>query len=899
MATKRRSTRNRNVPSKYFKESSSEDDEADDDQTKAAKQKLKQMVNEDSEAESDFEVEKDAAEESDDQEEEDEEDEEGMEEDDEVKKQLSMNISSSESKSFCLSESDSSDDEAGESPPNSSKMVNAIDNIFLRQTQDDSEKDNLESSQKLMALAGNLEKINEVWQETSEGEDKKITPKKEKGKSKKRKSLDTFETVKKPRNIDNGDGASDSIGKLLERGEGVKDEGPLSSDEDVKEPVLPSNGVEITVPVPEHMRRRKKKSFDLEAHLKRLLSKEQREFALLLHEANLVCLCAHILHLNSVCSDPSLLCQALSLVPRNHAHTAETVTLTRLSHLLAWLRETVPVNKHASGNVSIKDMVTRLENGLSTLLVMCNMELVLVFTLMTRALGYDTRIVMNLNIPSKTDTSIFNAQPSSLLAATKTKTEDKVKTKSKGRKRSKKNESDDEEEEEVKPSKSKSRGKVKEKEKGSEEKKGTSKSKSSSKEEKSTKSISSKLAAAAAARKSKTLNPSVSEENLIKSIKKKTDSKEETKSRRNTSKNEVSPKKEESPGPSRGKQSKKSEVKDNKEMYYWVEVYLQKEKKWIPVDVLTGKVNNPSDIESRVPKPVMYVFAVNSGGRIKDVTMKYCSNFLTSSKKLRIDQKWLDKTLRPYLDTDNDKEDREMIKKSEEAPLPTSVAQFKGHPMYVLQRHLLKFEAIYPSDAPTLGFIKGEPVYARECVHILNGRTAWLKEGRVVKIGEEPYKIVKARPKWDKMSGCKKSDEPLDLFGHWQTELYKPKPAENGIVPRNEYGNVELFKPWMLPEGTIHIEINGLASVIRKTGIDAAPAMMGWDFSGTFARPVLQGYVVCKENVDALMDAWNQEQEIKAQREHEKREKRVLGNWKRLVKGLVFREKMRLKYMDD
>ena len=43
-------------------------------------------------------------------------------------------------------------------------------------------------------------------------------------------------------------------GKLLERGEGVKDEGPLSSDEDVNEPIMASNGVEITVPVPEHMR---------------------------------------------------------------------------------------------------------------------------------------------------------------------------------------------------------------------------------------------------------------------------------------------------------------------------------------------------------------------------------------------------------------------------------------------------------------------------------------------------------------------------------------------------------------------------------------------------------------------------------------------------------------------
>ena len=188
--------------------------------------------------------------------------------------------------------------------------------------------------------------------------------------------------------------------------------------------------------------------------------------------------------------------------------------------------------------------------------------------------------------------------------------------------------------------------------------------------------------------------------------------------------------------------------------------------------------------------------------------------------------------------------------------------------------HLLKFEAIYPVDAPTLGFIKGEGVYARECVHTLQGRTSWLKEGKVVRLGEEPYKVVKARPKWDRMSGCKKSDEPLELFGPWQTELYIAPVAVDGKVPRNEYGNValltydwltqiiltsdwlkqrivtsdwltqiiltsdlltgnvELFKPWMLPGGCVHVPINGMQSVIRKSGIDAAPAMVGWDFSG-------------------------------------------------------------------
>ena len=59
------------------------------------------------------------------------------------------------------------------------------------------------------------------------------------------------------------------------------------------------------------------------------------------------------------------------------------------------------------------------------------------------------------------------------------------------------------------------------------------------------------------------------------------------------------------------------------------------------------------------------------------------------------------------------------------------------------------------------------------------------------------------------------------------------------------------------------------------------------------------GYVVCEENAEALMDAWSKEQEAKLVREEEKREKRVLHNWKRLVKGLMFREKIQMKYLKE
>merc|ERR1719400_120020 len=149
------------------------------------------------------------------------------------------------------------------------------------------------------------------------------------------------------------------------------------------------------------------------------------------------------------------------------------------------------------------------------------------------------------------------------------------------------------------------------------------------------------------------------------------------------------------------------------------------------------------------------------------------------------------------------------------------------------------------------------------------------------------------------MTGAKTSDEPLEVFGQWQTEQYQPPPAVDGKVPRNEYGNVELFKPWMLPGGCVHIPINGMQRAIRASGIDAAPAMVGWDFSGGGCHPVYDGLVVCKENEAPLREAWAKEQELQERREEEKREKRVLDNWKRLIRGLTIKQKIKLKYMKD
>lgn len=78
--------------------------------------------------------------------------------------------------------------------------------------------------------------------------------------------------------------------------------------------------------------------------------------------------------------------------------------------------------------------------------------------------------------------------------------------------------------------------------------------------------------------------------------------------------------------------------------------------------------------------------------------------------------------------------------------------RYKDHPHYALKRHLLKFEAIYPPTAVPLGQVHGEDVYARVCVVDLHTKEAWLKEGKSLRAGQEPYKIVKARPKREKVN---------------------------------------------------------------------------------------------------------------------------------------------------
>jgi len=136
-----------------------------------------------------------------------------------------------------------------------------------------------------------------------------------------------------------------------------------------------------------------------------------------------------------------------------------------------------------------------------------------------------------------------------------------------------------------------------------------------------------------------------------------------------------------------------------------------------------------------------------------------------------------------------------------------------------------------------------------------------------------------------------------DLFGEWQTEPYSPPIAQNGIVPKNEFGNVYLFQPNMIPIGTVHLREPGIGRLCRKLQIDYASAMVDWNLvSEGHSVPKLDGIVVCSEYGDLLMQAWEQEQQKIEMEKAQKRHQKALSNWIKLTKGLLIRESLKEKY---
>lgn len=137
-------------------------------------------------------------------------------------------------------------------------------------------------------------------------------------------------------------------------------------------------------------------------------------------------------------------------------------------------------------------------------------------------------------------------------------------------------------------------------------------------------------------------------------------------------------------------------------------------------------------------------------------------------------------------------------------------------------------------------------------------------------------------------------DEPpaTALYAFNQTSLYVPPPVVNGRIPKNAFGNLDIYVPSMVPPGAYHIRHALAKNAARLLGIDYADAVTGFQFKGRHGTAITSGAVVAeeyREAVEAIIEGFQYEQENEESRLYSLE---CLKLWRRFLAGLRIKERL-------
>ena len=388
--------------------------------------------------------------------------------------------------------------------------------------------------------------------------------------------------------------------------------------------------------------------------------------------------------------------------------------------------------------------------------------------------------------------------------------------------------------------------------------------------------------------------------------------------------------------------------------HYWAEVLSPITNTYIPVDpiVLCTVAGTPDLLSSFEPRGakadnvkeiIAYVIAHSADGSAKDVTVRYLKKRMLpgKTKGVRLPpervpiydkrgkikryeqydwfktvmsgyERWSkDRTIADELEESTDL--RPSQPEQRKKPADETLQGYKNSAEFVLERHLKREEALLPNAKSVRTFtsgkgekLKSEPVYRRADVVQCKSVETWHKEGREIKQGEQPLKLVPTRAvtlmrKREIEEAERDSGEKVKqgLYTRSQTQFIIPPPIENGIIPKNAFGNIDVYVPTMVPSGAVHVPRRGTIKICKRLGINFAEACIGFEFGNKRAVPILHGVVIPIEHERALLDAWEAERIEIQKREEIKREQRILTTWKKFFKGLRILSRMEENYGQD
>ena len=387
-----------------------------------------------------------------------------------------------------------------------------------------------------------------------------------------------------------------------------------------------------------------------------------------------------------------------------------------------------------------------------------------------------------------------------------------------------------------------------------------------------------------------------------------------------------------------------NDFEDSSYPIFWVEVWDKYVKKWVSIDPIVLQTIEVAPMRRKckfeppstdMRNQLTYVIAYDRLGGVKDVTRRYSLyyNAKTVKKKIHFrseeDEIWYNRILKASsLQMRKNKINKIDILESKEfhtrdlaEGLPNNIVDFKNHPVYALESQLKQNEIIFPKDeSSTCGFFRNKlskksqdkdlaviPIYKRSHVYGLRSAKAWYLRGRVLKVGVQPLKLKKKQTTQKQPASDDDEDEEMTrLYAEFQTKLYIPPPIVHGEIPKNAYGNIDIYTPSMLPangylvDTTLQYSMKIAEKAAKIIEIDYAKAIVAFDFgkpgkkkSQSRNPTAREGGILIdiqyKEAIYLVMEALLEEEESLKRRVVELNS---LNNWKYFLTKLRISERL-------
>eukprot|EP00981_Chlorochromonas_danica_P008789 scaffold2312_cov165-Ochromonas_danica.AAC.29 len=252
------------------------------------------------------------------------------------------------------------------------------------------------------------------------------------------------------------------------------------------------------------------------------------------------------------------------------------------------------------------------------------------------------------------------------------------------------------------------------------------------------------------------------------------------------------------------------------------------------------------------------------------------------------------------VESDNEQERLQAMEVGRLSTIPTALGDFRHHPTYVLERYLHADEMICPDERQVVAIVRGEPVFRRDSVSKLRTKQQWRQRLRIVQPDQQPIKTRRHRKRksGDEQNYTDMEVVELPLYGEWQTAPWEIPPVVDGILPRNQFGNWEVWggQQRFVPLGAIFVASEYAVKAAKMIGIQFVPAVISFESRSGRSHPVIGGVVVLLDHESILRDCIFTIEGLRSEEAYLSRERMIAGKWLRLARSLLVRQGLNEKY---